>query len=145
VAGVLVLGVILALALGGGGGDDKDEKADTGTTAAQTGTGADTGSSDPAEADIRLAVETTLGAVTTNKADVFCGGLSLRYQNKVFGGPIECEKAFKKKALPAQFTPQEITIDTVEVEGEQATVVLTGGEVFRLRKGQSFWEIDALG
>jgi serine/threonine protein kinase len=143
IAGVLVLGVVLALALGGGGGDDK--KSDTGTTAAQTGTGSDTGASDPAEADIRLAVETTLGAVTTNKADVFCGGLSLRYQNKVFGGPIECEKAFKSDDLPAQFTPQEITIDSVEVDGEQATVVLTGGEVFRLRKGQSFWEIDALG
>ena len=146
VAGVLVLGVILALVLGGGGGDE--DGGDTGTTAAQTGAtnGADTSASgDPAEADIRLAVETTLGAVTTDKADVFCGGLSLRYQNKVFGGPIECEEAFKKKDLPPQFTPTEIKIDTVDVQGEEATVVLTGGEVFRLVKGQSFWEIDSLG
>jgi serine/threonine protein kinase len=149
VAGVLVLGVILALVLGGGGGDE--DKGDTGTTAAQTGTsgsgGANTSgdSGDPAEADIRLAVETTLGAVTTDKADVFCGGLSLRYQNKQFGGPIECEQAFKDNELPRQFTPTEIRIDSVDVQGQDATVTLTGGEVFRLVKGQNFWEIDGLG
>jgi serine/threonine protein kinase len=148
IAGVAILGVVAALVLGGGGGDGGEDP-DTGTTAAQTTgtTGADTSgdTGDPAEADIRLAVETTLGAVTTDKADVFCGGLSLRYQNKQFGGPIECEAAFKKNDLPAQFTPSEIRIDTVDVQGTDATVVLTGGEVFRLVKGQSFWEIDSLG
>jgi serine/threonine-protein kinase len=153
-AGVALLVLVLALALGGGGGDSGDSKDDT-TEAADT-TGADTnadtsgdtdssGTSDPAEGDIKLAVETTLGAVTTDKADVFCGGLSLRYQNKQFGGPIECEAAFKKNDLPAQFTPEEIRIETVDVAGDDATVVLTGGEVIRLVKGQSFWEIDGLG
>jgi Protein kinase domain len=148
-AGVAVIALIAALALGGGGGGSED-KDDTGTTAAQTGASGDTsgdtsGSGSPEEGDIRLAVETTLGAVTTDKADVFCGGLSLRYQNKQFGGPIECEEAFKNNELPQQFTPSEIRIDTVDVQGEAATVVLTGGEVFRLVKGQSFWEIDGLG
>jgi hypothetical protein len=137
VAGVLVLGLVAALALGGGG----DKKKDPDTTSTQT-----TGSSgDPAEGDIRLAVETTLGAVTTDKSDVFCGGLSVRYQNQQFGGPLECEKAFKRSDLPAQFTPSEIKIDNVQVDGKDATVTLTGGEVFRLTKGQNFWEIDGLG
>jgi serine/threonine protein kinase len=150
-AGLAVLVLVLALALGGGG----EEKDDPGTTSAQTDAtdtagGADTSGDpgaggDPAEGDVRLAVETTLGAVTTDKADVFCGGLSLRYQNKQFGGPTECETAFKQNDLPAQFTPQEIRIDTVDVQGEEATVTLAGGEVIRLVKGQSFWEIDGLG
>jgi hypothetical protein len=149
-AGVAVIALIAVLALGGGG----EEKDDPGTTAADTtstDTGADTSGSDeptsgaPDEADIKLAVETTLGAVTTDKADVFCGGLSLRYQNQQFGGPIECEAAFKKNDLPAQFTPTEIRVDEIQQEGDDATVVLEGGEVFRLVKGTSFWEIDGLG
>jgi serine/threonine protein kinase len=150
-AGLAVIILVAALALGGGGGGD-EEKDDPGTTSAQTDTNgsADTsgdpgGSGSPEEGDVRLAVETTLGAVTTDKADVFCGGLSLRYQNKQFGGPIECEQAFKENEIPAQFTPQEIRIDAVQIQGEEATVTLTGGEVLRLVKGQSFWEIDGLG
>jgi serine/threonine protein kinase len=147
---VIALIAVLALGGGGGGGDKKDEPD---TTAAQTDTSGSAGtegsgagdSGSPEEGDIRLAVETTLGAVTTDKADVFCGGLSLRYQNKQFGGPIECEDAFKKNDLPAQFTPSEIRIDSVDVQGDEATVILSGGEVFRLVKGQSFWEIDGLG
>jgi hypothetical protein len=137
VAGVLVLGVILALVLGGGG---DEERADTGTTAAQTEEPANT-----EERDVRVAIETALGAVQTNKEDVFCGFLSARYRDKVFGGINECFEAFRNEDLPAQFTPAEIRIDTVDIQGEDATVVLTGGEVFRLRKGAQFWEIDSLG
>ena len=150
VAGVIVLGVILALALGGGGGDEKGKDEPETTQASDTtstDTGADTSSSSggDAEGDIRLAVETTLGAVVTDKADVFCGGLSVRYQNQQFGGPFECEEAFKKGKLPAQFTPDEIKIQTVEVDGDDAEVTLTGGEIFRLVEGENFWEIDGLG
>jgi hypothetical protein len=137
VAGLVVLGVILALVLGGGG---DEEKSDNGTTAAQT--------EEPAnseERDVRVAIETALGAVQTNKEDVFCGFLSARYRDKVFGGINECFEAFRNEDLPAQFTPAEIRIDTVDIQGEDATVVLTGGEVFRLRKGEQFWEIDSLG
>jgi hypothetical protein len=150
VAAVLVLGVVAALALsgggdGGGGSDEPDttEARDTDTTDTGADTSGDSGSA--AEADIRLAVETTLGAVVSDKADVFCGGLSVRYQNQQFGGPFECEEAFKKNDLPAQFTPQEIRIETVEVDGTDATVTLTGGEIFRLVEGENFWEIDGLG
>jgi serine/threonine protein kinase len=139
VAGVALLGVVAALALGGGG----DKKKDPTTSSVSTGS-TDT-SGNPADADIRLAVETTLGAVTSNKSDVFCGGLSIRYQNQQFGGPLECEKAFRAGSLPAQFTPSEIKIQDVQVSGTDATVTLTGGEVFRLTKGQNFWEIDGLG
>jgi serine/threonine protein kinase len=150
VAAVLVLGVIAALALSGGGGDEKksDEPETTqATDTTGTDTGADTSGSPGTgpEADIRLAVETTLGAVTTDKADVFCGGLSIRYQNQQFGGPFECEAAFKKGKLPAQFTPAEIKIEDVQVDGTDAVVTLTGGEVFRLVEGENFWEIDGLG
>jgi hypothetical protein len=148
VAGVIVLGVILALALGGGGEDKGSDEPETTQASDTTGTdtGADTSSSgSAAEADIKLAVETTLGAVVTNKADVFCGGLSVRYQNQQFGGPFECEKAFKKGKLPAQFTPDEITIQNIEVDGKDAEVTLTGGEIFRLVEGENFWEIDGLG
>jgi serine/threonine protein kinase len=150
VAAVLVLGVVAALALsgggdGGGGNDDPDttEARDTDTTDTGADTSGDSGSA--AEGDIRLAVETTLGAVVSDKADVFCGGLSVRYQNQQFGGPFECEKAFKENDLPAQFTPQEIRIESVEVDGTDATVTLTGGEIFRLVEGENFWEIDGLG
>jgi hypothetical protein len=76
---------------------------------------------------------------------VFCGGLSIRYQNQQFGGPFECEDAFKKGKLPAQFTPDEIKIQSVEVDGKDAEVSLTGGEIFRLVEGENFWEIDGLG
>jgi hypothetical protein len=147
---VIVLAVVLALALGGGGddggGSDEPETTQASDTT-QTDTGADTSGStgSDAEGDIRLAVETTLGAVVTDKADVFCGGLSVRYQNQQFGGPFECEEAFKKGDLPAQFTPDEIKIDTVEVDGKEAVVTLTGGEIFRLTEGENFWEIDGLG
>ena len=149
VAAVLVLGVVAALALsggdGGGGGDTTDttEVRDTDTTQNDTDTSGSSGSA--AEADIRLAVETTLGAVVSDKADVFCGGLSVRYQNQQFGGPFECEDAFKKNDLPAQFTPDELKVESVEVNGDEAEVTLTGGEIFRLVEGENFWEIDGLG
>jgi hypothetical protein len=150
VAGVLVLAVVLALALGGGG--DEGDKSDTGSsdTSAQTGTGsAGSGSSGTAatgaEADIRLAVETTLGAVVSGKDDVFCGGLSPRYYNKQFGGIIECEKAFDKHQLPAQFTPADQRVKTIDVQGTRATVTLESGEIFRLVEGEQFWQIDAVG
>ncbi|HEX8745493.1 MAG TPA: serine/threonine-protein kinase [Thermoleophilaceae bacterium] len=147
VAGVLVLGVVLALALGGGGekgGGSSDTTEARDTTSTGTGTDASSTGSD-AEGQIRLAVETTLGAVVTDKADVFCGGLSVRYQNQQFGGPFGCEKAFKKGKLPAQFTPDEIKIQNVEVDGKDAEVTLAGGEIFRLVEGENFWEIDGLG
>jgi serine/threonine protein kinase len=148
VAAVLVLALIGALALGGGGDDKKkDEPQTTQVSTDTTNTDVDTSGSSgsAAEDQIRLGVETTLGAVATNKADVFCGGLSVRYQNQQFGGPFECEAAFKKKKLPPQFTPQAIEIDEVVVDGKDATVTLTGGEVFRLVEGENFWEIDGLG
>jgi serine/threonine-protein kinase len=152
IAGLLVIVLIAALALGGGGdggggdGPDTTEARDTNDTDSGTDTSGDSGGSgSPEEGDIKLAVETTLGAVTGNKADVFCGGLSVRYQNQQFGGPFECEAAFKKDKLPAQFTPGELRVDTVEVDGEDAVVTLTSGEIFRLVKGENFWEIDGLG
>jgi hypothetical protein len=146
VAGVLVLAVVAVLALSGGGGDE--EKADTGTTDTTTQTGTDSspsGVGTGAEADIRLAVETTLGAVLSGKEDVFCGGLSQRYQNAQFGGINECFEAFRNEALPPQFGADDIRVGDVEVEGDRATATLTGGEVFRLVKGRAFWEIDSVG
>ena len=150
IAAVLVLGVVVALALSGGGGDNGGGGGDPDTTEARTDatdTGADTSSAggDDAESKVRIAVETTLGAVVGDKPDVFCGSLSERYRSKQFGGIFECEDAFKKGDLPPQFTPQEIAIDTVEVDGKDATVSLTGGEIFRLKEGENFWEIDGLG
>jgi serine/threonine protein kinase len=147
IAAVVVLGVVAALALSGGGGDKKEDT--TTSTQAQTDTGStggvDSGTASAEEGDIKLGIETTLGAVTSGKADVFCGGLSLRYQTKVFGGPTECETAFENHELPAQFTPDTIEIGSIDVSGDEATVVLKTGEVFRLKQGQSFWEIDSVG
>jgi hypothetical protein len=144
----VVLGVAAVLALSGGGDDKK--KPDTTATTVQTDTSTDTDATtssadSAAEADIRLAVETTLGAVLGGKEDVFCGGLSQRYQSAQFGGINECFRAFKKENLPAQFTPEDIRVQDIQVDGDAATVTLTGGEVFRLVKGANFWEIDGVG
>jgi hypothetical protein len=141
IAAVLVLGVIAALALSGGGGDEggKDEPD---TTEART----DTGSADPEEGKVRTAVETALGAVVGGDSDVFCGSLSIRYQNQQFGGINECTKAFDRGDLPRQFTPEEINVESVDVSDGKATATLVGGEVFRLTEGSNgFWQIDALG
>ena len=147
IAAVLVIGVVAALALSGGGGDEGGSD-EPDTTEARTDTGsADTaGSGGDEEGKVRLAVETTLGAVVGGKSDVFCGGLSGAYLAKQFGGINECFEAFEKGDLPAQFTPAEIKIDTVEVSGTEAAVQLTGGEIFRLVEGENdFWQIDGLG
>jgi hypothetical protein len=144
--GVAVVAVVAAIVIGSGGGGDKKPTPTTTTAFASTPTTptTPTTAADPAEGDIKLSVETTLGAARNKKLDVFCGGLSLRYENASFGGPGECQKRVKAGRIPDQFKSGS-TATNIVVTGEKATATLDNGARLFLIKGQNFWEIDGVG
>jgi hypothetical protein len=143
-AAVGAVAAILAIGLGG---SDKDGPSGARTTAARTAAAPPRGDAAPGndEADIRLGVKVTLDAVLRRRAQVFCGGLSPRYQRVEFGGPFECERAFRAGRLPRGLTPRRTGVARVGVKGDRATATLVGGERLRLVRGRSFWEIDGVG
>jgi hypothetical protein len=146
--GLAAIGAVAAILLIGLGRSDKDQPDGAGTPATAT-TGTARPRRDAAqgsdEADIRLGVKVTLDAVRRRKAQVFCGGLSSRYQRAEFGGPFECERAFRAGRLPGGLTPRRTGVARVAVEGDRATATLADGERLRLVRGRSFWEIDGVG
>jgi hypothetical protein len=142
-AAVVVIAVVLLVLLGGGSDDKKPTPtvaSNTTPTTSTTPAGGDT----QAKADVKLSVETTLGAYTTKKLDVFCGGLSLRYENAAFGGPGTCQKRVKAGNIPDQFKSAS-TATNIQVTGEKATATLDNGSQLFLVKGANFWEIDGAG
>jgi hypothetical protein len=140
-AALAVIAVLVVLLLAGGGDDSSNTVAKT-TPTTPTAT---TPATDPqAESDIRIGVETTLGAAKNKKVDVFCGGLSLRYENASFGGPGECQKRVRSGDIPEQLKTAS-TVTTIQVEGTKATATLDNGAKLFLVKGESFWEIDGVG
>ena len=131
--------VVAALVLAGGGDDDPG----TPTTAVQTTPTTTTPADPEVEADIQLGVETTIGAVKSGQADVFCGGLTLRWVNADFGGPTECENRVKRGDIPEELKTAN-TVEGIQVNGETATVTLDNGATLSVVKGRSFWEIDGV-
>jgi len=145
----LLTALIAALLLTAGGvtavaaQDDGTPEAAAETTAGDT-TETGGGGDEATKADIKLGVETTIGALKTKKWDVFCGGLSLRYENASFGGPGTCQKRAKAGKVPEAFKTAS-TVSTIEVSGTKATATLDNGAKVFLVKGTSFWEIDGVG
>jgi hypothetical protein len=140
-AGLAVVVAIVAVVLATSGGSDKTPPPTTPTVAQTTPT---TATDAKAVSDIKLSVETTLGAAKNKKLDVFCGGLSLRYENASFGGPGECQKRLQAGNIPDQFKTAS-TVSNVTVQGGKATATLDNGARMFLVKGQNFWEIDGVG
>jgi hypothetical protein len=146
-AGVLaVIAIVVAVVVASGGGNDKsattaaNNTTPTVTTTPTTSTGV---ADDPVKAKIKLGVEVTLGAYP-KKVNVFCGGLSLRYQNQSFGGPGTCQKRVRAGKVPAQLKTNA-SVAAIEVTGDRATVTLETGAKLFLVKGATFWEIDGVG
>jgi serine/threonine protein kinase len=139
--GALAIIAVLLVLLLAGGGDDPEPTPAVNTTPTPTAT---TPADPEAEADIRLGVETTIGALKTKKLDVFCGGLSLRYENAAFGGPGECQKRVRAGQVPEQLKTGN-TVETIQVNGDEATATLDNGAKVFLVKGENFWEIDGVG
>jgi serine/threonine protein kinase len=149
-AGLVVLAAIVAVVLSSGGGDKKPAPtvaADTTptTTTPATTTPAPAAGDEKAKSDIQLALSTTLKAARENDKLVFCGGLSLRYQNEAFGGAIECQDAAAKGNIPKQFKSASDASSSTTVNGNRATVITVDGNTFQFVKGPSFWTIDGLG
>jgi hypothetical protein len=147
----VVLAAIVAVVLSSGGGGDKKPEptvaADTTptTTTPATTTPAPAAGDEKAKSDIQLALSTTLKAARENDKLVFCGGLSLRYQNETFGGAIECQDAAAKGNIPKQFKSASDASSSTTVNGNRATVITVDGNTFQFVKGPSFWTIDGLG
>jgi hypothetical protein len=148
-AGLVVIAAILAVVLSSGGGGDKKPAptvaANTTPTTTTPSTPAPAAGDEKAKSDIQLALSTTLKAARENDKLVFCGGLSLRYQNATFGGAIECQDAAAKGAIPKQFKSASDASSTTTINGNRATVITVDGNTFQFVKGPSFWTIDGLG
>ena len=103
------------------------------------------GGEDKKKADIQLALSTTLKAARENDKLVFCGGLSIGYQTKTWGGAIECQAAAAKGDIPSQFKKASDASSSTTINGNRATVITVDGNTFQFVKGPSFWTIDGLG
>ena len=150
-AGLVVLAAILAVVLSSGGGGDKKPEptvavntTPTTTTPAPT-TPAPSVGEEKKKADIQLALSTTLKAARENDKLVFCGGLSIGYQTKTWGGAIECQAAAAKGDIPSQFKKASDASSSTTINGNRATVITVDGNTFQFVKGPSFWTIDGLG
>jgi hypothetical protein len=144
---LLVIGVVVAIVLGSGGSDNKPPATSVVTTtpATTTPSAPASGSDSKAESDIQLVLSTTLKAAREDDKLVFCGGLTVRYQNQTFGGPIECQAAAERGDLPREFTSSSDAASSTRIEGTRATVITVDGTTFRFVKGTSFWQIDGVG
>jgi hypothetical protein len=142
---------VVAIVLGSGGSDKKPPATSVVTTTPATTTpgAASTtpapGGDSKAESDIQLVLSTTLKAAREDDKLVFCGGLTVRYQNQTFGGPIECQAAAARGDLPKEFKSSNDAASSTQIEGTRATVITVDGTTFRFVKGTSFWQIDGVG
>ena len=142
--GALAVAAVVAAVLLAGGGDDPQPTTNTVVSNTTTTPTETTPADAQAEADIKLGVETTVGALKTKKYDVFCGGLSLRYENAAFGGPGECQKRAAARRVPDGLRTGN-TVENIVVNGDEATATLDNGAKVFLVEGQNFWEIDGVG
>jgi serine/threonine protein kinase len=148
---LIVIAAIVAVIASSGGGGDKSKTAIAPVASNPTPTATASTPSAPAAPDegtkakIQLALSTTLKAARSHNKLVFCGGLSLRYQNKTFGGPIECQSAAAKGKIPKAFTSASDASSSTTITGNRATVITVDGATFQMVKGRSFWEIDGVG
>jgi hypothetical protein len=108
---LVVIGAIVAVVLASSGGSTKNppptqiaSNTTTATTPSTTPATPVSGADDQIKKDIQLTLTTTLKAARQRDKLVFCGGLSPRYENATFGGPIECQTAAERGAVPSQFT-----------------------------------------
>jgi hypothetical protein len=150
-----VIGAIVAVVLASSGGGS--EKPSTtvasntttattpATTPADTSTAPAAGGDTKTKSDIQLTLTTTLKAAREKDKLVFCGGLSPRYENATFGGPIECQAAAAKGNVPAAFTSSSDAASTTNITGNKASVITVDGHTFSFVKGPSFWQIDGTG
>jgi hypothetical protein len=138
---------VIASSGGGGGGNKPQPTVARGTSPTVTATTPATpaGGEEKAKADIQLALSTTLKAARQRNKLVFCGGLSLRYQDATFGGAIECQNAAAKGNIPKQFTNASDASSSTTINGNSASVITVDGTTFQMVKGKSFWEIDGVG
>jgi hypothetical protein len=149
-AALVVIAAILAVVLSSGGGGDKKTvptvaRGATLTTTTPTTTTPSAGGEEKTKADIQLALSTTLKAARENDKLVFCGGLSLGYQKKTWGGAIECQAAAAKGDIPKQFKSASDASSSTTINENRATVITVDGQTFQFVKGPSFWTIDGLG
>jgi hypothetical protein len=148
---VVIAAVVAVIASSGGGGGNKpappvaSNTTPTATTTTPAASTAASGGDAKAKHDIQLTLTTTLKAARNRDKLVFCGGLSPRYENAQFGGPIECQQAVTGGRIPNAFTSSSDAASTTTVTGNRASVITVDGHTFQFVKGPSFWEIDATG
>jgi serine/threonine protein kinase len=138
---LIVIAAIIAVVVSVGGGSDKKP---TPTVAANTTT-TPAASDEKAKSQIQLALTTTLKAARENDKLVFCGGLSERYQQQQFGGPIQCQTAAANGDIPQKFKSASDASSSTTIQGNKATVITVDGTTFQFVKGPSFWTIDGIG
>ncbi len=147
-AALVVIAAILAVVLASGGGGSKPSPTvvrDPTLPTTPTTTTPVAGGDEKAKSDIQLTLTTTLKAARQDDELVFCGGLSLRYQQAQFGGPIECQSAAKKGAVPKQFKSAGDAASSINISGNKASVITVDGITFDFVKGPKFWTIDGVG
>ena len=143
-----MIGAVVAIVLGSGGSDKKPPATSVVTTTPTTTTPSTTpatGGDSKDESNIQLVLSTTLKAARQDDKLVFCGGLTVRYQEETWGGPIECQAAAGRGDVPRTFKTASDAVSSTRIEGTRATVITVDGTTFRFVEGPSFWQIDGVG